>query len=454
MKIKSIAIMMVVLTLFTLLVTAGNACEQGDPCEGGTEVTRAPEVFTCEVEINGEEVDPDSTLREQVERGENLDIKVRLTALEDVEDVQIDAFISGYEHSDFEPIHDSTSVFDVDANVSETKRLKLKIPDDIEIEDDDGRFKLRILITDRYGKEISMRYNLEIEAPTHEVIIKDILLDPANKVVSGRGLLASVRVKNTGERDEDSVKVTVSIPALDLTSSDYIDELEEDESETSEDLFLRIPACVEDGTYIVRAKVEYDDGYSTVSKQTSIDIIQDEVCDFDQDGDDDQPQEEKTIITVPGRQDVVQGEDVVYPIMISNTGSTSKTYTISVSGIDSFGSYRIDPSNVVVVQGRKTETAYLYVTAKDDASVGEKVFSVNVDSNGDTEQVPLRINIQEGDEEPSPIGGADWEDIKRGLEIGLVVLVILLVLLGLIVGFNKLKGTEEEDEEISGQTYY
>jgi len=97
----------------------------------------------------------------------------------------------------------------------------------------------------------------------------------------------------------------------------------------------------------------------------------------------------------------------------------------------------------------ETQTAYLYVTPKEDAPEGEKVFMVSVETQGDQKQVALTANVLAGESEPL----GDWDKVKKGLEIGLIVLVVLLVVLILIIGFNKLKG-DEEPEEISGQTYY
>ena len=62
-------------------------------------------------------------------------------------------------------------------------------------------------------------------------------------------MLATVRVENKGQKDEDDVKVTVSIPALGLSATDYIDEVEEDEEEETEELFIRMPKCAEAGQY-------------------------------------------------------------------------------------------------------------------------------------------------------------------------------------------------------------
>ena len=47
---------------------------------------------------------------------------------------------------------------------------------------------------------------------------------------------------------------------------------------------------------------------------------------------------------------------------------------------------------------------------------------------------------------------SSWS-LPRGVEIGLIALIVLLVILGLIIGFNKLKHDDEEDEN-NGKTYY
>ncbi|MEM4397805.1 MAG: hypothetical protein QW757_04245, partial [Candidatus Woesearchaeota archaeon] len=95
--------------------------------------------------------------------------------------------------------------------------------------------------------------------------------------------------------------------------------------------------------------------------------------------------------------------------------------------------------------------ASLYVTAKQDATSGEKVFMVTVETSGDKKQIALTANVIESQtqtQNPS----MDLSNLRQGLIIGLIVLVVLLVILGLVVGFGKMKG--KEPEEVSGQTYY
>ncbi|MBS3103264.1 hypothetical protein J4458_07515, partial [Candidatus Woesearchaeota archaeon] len=94
--------------------------------------------------------------------------------------------------------------------------------------------------------------------------IRDVVLSPGEEVKAGRALLASVRIRNRGERDEEGIKITVSVPELGVSASDFVDELEkdgdDDDETTSEELFLRIPDDAETGEYTLVTEVEFDDG--------------------------------------------------------------------------------------------------------------------------------------------------------------------------------------------------
>ena len=100
-----------------------------------------------------------------------------------------------------------------------------------------------------------------------------------------------------------------------------------------------------------------------------------------------------------------------------------------------------------MINDRKVYT-YVYANANADAPVGEQMFAVTVKSNEKIlKQVVLKANVAA---QPTVTG---FGNLKKALEIGLVFLVVLLVILGLIIGFNKLRGSEEEGKEESG-TYY
>ena len=447
---KKYVLGLIALLIVALTLSAAFAQEECiDCCEGECSPDPADtdhlDLYTCTVEVNGDEVFPDDLSPEVVERGEELDIKVRLEANQDMEDVQITAILTGYHRK--ERLVDMTRTFDLEADDRDSFYLTLKIPEDWDIEKgEDDIVMLRILVTDDSHDTFDEVYKLRFEPKRDSVIIRDIILDPYGSIEAGRGLFVSVRVKNMGERDEEGIKVTASIPALGLKATDYIDELEEDESTTSEDMFLRIPSCTESGEYVLRATVVYADGDEEVSEQTTIEILENPECGVVKPGND-----EKTVVTVPGKQDVIKGTSgTVYPIILENRGVTDRSYELTASGLDTWATYRFDPGTFVLLSAGETQTFYLYVTPKEDAPEGEKVFMVSVETAGDQKQVALTANVLAGDSD-SVLG--DWDKVKKGLEIGLIVLVVLLVVLILIIGFNKLKG-DEEPEEISGQTYY
>ncbi|MBN2112404.1 hypothetical protein JW707_04890, partial [Candidatus Woesearchaeota archaeon] len=370
--------------------------------------------------------------------GEEVEVKVILTAVADAENVEVEAEIEGYEYNDRESTSDSTHTFDVEENVTYTKTLNVPVPSRVE----EDSYKLWITISDRNNERVVAGYNLKIDAPRHNLVIKDIVLTPENDVKAGSGLLASVRVKNMGDRDEDSVKVTVSIPALGLSQSDYIDEIESGDSETSEELFLKIPACAQAKLYDVIAEVEYDEGYEDVSEMTTIEVVEGSICEAAG------ASAEPDVVVGSTLENVMPGNGgAIYPITILNNAGTRKSFSVTVDGVSSWGTVRISPTSTVVVEAGDSESIYVFVAANKDTAVGQQVFTATVKSGSETvEQATLTANIVEPEV-------SSWDKAKKGLEIALVVLVALLVILGLIIGFSKLKN-DEDGTEPETETYY
>jgi uncharacterized membrane protein len=373
-------------------------------------------------------------------RGEEYTVKVTFTSDEALDDVQVEAYLRGYDHDD--RIEDITDVFDAKLNVTYSKRLKLKIPQRIDI--DDSNWTLRIEIAGQNGASEIVTYNLDISSDRHLIEIKDVIFSPEGSVKSGRALLAAVRLKNYGQKDEDGIKVKVSVPDLGISASDYIDELESDESTTSEEIYLRIPSCTEAGTYDVEVEVTYDDGDERVTELESIRVISDDACEVGLGIVD--PTVKPTIVYDASAQDVTAGgAGSIYALTMSNPTNSAKTIAVSVSGVDVFGEARVSPSNVVVLGSGETKTSYVYVSADKSAKAGQYSFTTEVAGLGaTTQEIALTANVVKG----SSVSG-----LKKALEVGLVILVVILVILGLIIGFNKLKGSEEDSEDES-QTYY
>lgn len=411
------------------------------------------------VKVNDDEVFESATnFVLDVDRGDELDVKVRFFSDTDVEDVQIEAALRGIDSDD--SVDDITDTFDMKGNVTYTKTLTLPLIQKI----DQDRYKLRVRISDRDSPGIEVTYELDIGTKRHEVEVRDVVLSPDKEIKAGRALLATVRVRNRGEKEEDGVKVVVSIPKLGVSAADFIDELEkegeDDDQETTEEMFLRIPEDAETGDYEVVVDVYYDDGDKKNSYKTSIFVLgedededdRDEMDEDEKDEEDDEPKpgksDDRTIITVAvDKQSAARGSEVGYPIALTNDGKTSKAYMIKTDGPASLN-LRASP-NVLLIKKGESETFTVYASAKSDAAAGQQMFTVTISSNDKVlKQLPLSLNVEGGQE-----SGSGMSTVKRGIEVGLVVLVVLIVIVGLVIGFSKLRGDDEEEGK-EGKEYY
>jgi hypothetical protein len=362
---------------------------------------------------------------------------------ETFDNVQVEARIRGYEFNDI--IGDISNAFNVYANTNHYKRLNIKLP----VRMESSSYKLRVTVTDAFGEEVSKTYDLKIIQQESGIWIRELMLNPDNSVQAGRALLASVRLRNIGERDErHGVRVKVSIPGLEVAATDYIDEIRVDETITSEELYLRIPSCAKPGVYDVLLEVTYKDGDKQLTASRQIEVAEGEFCETTTTPE--KPVEDKTPIITSGAevQNVMAGVGgAVYPISITNRGDVAQTFTVLVD-TESWATVRVSPSNVMIIQPGKTETAYVYLSANKDALEGQNLFAVSVKYGQSMEQFMLVANVV-----PSENGDLNNNvSLKNILEIGLVVLVLLLVILGLIIGFRKMKKEDNDNDE--EQSYY
>jgi uncharacterized membrane protein len=399
-------------------------------------------LVSAAITIDGVELD-DSSLGDGtnvimgVERGEEFKIKVSATSSTDLSDVQVEAYIRGYDHDD--RIEDITDVFDMKQGVTYVKKLTLEFPERM----DQDRYQLRIRVEGRDGAIAYNDYDLEVDTLRHSISVKDVIFSPEGSVKAGRALLTSVRLRNYGEKDEEGIKVKVSIPDLEISAADYIDELESDESTTSEEIYLRIPSCTDEGTYDAKIEVTFDDGDERIVKNEQVKVVSDETCVNNQKSD---SAMKPTIVYSSDAQDV-STSGTIYPITISNPTNNAKTVTFSIKGVEVFGSSKVSPSNVVLLDAKETKTIYVYISANKNTKSGIYSFTTTVSGLGESSQeIMLSANVVESSN--------GFTSVKKLLEVGLVILVVILVILGLIIGFNKLKNDDDEDTDDESKTYY
>lgn len=402
-----------------------------------------------EVELDGEELSTSVTRLRDYDRGEKLELEFDIIGEEitneTIEDATVEAFISGDTHGD--DIEDKTEEFDIRSDRVYSKDLELYLPSRM----DRDSYVLTMILADRSGVLEIAEFPLSIASgEDHKLVIKDTIFSPEGEVKAGRALLATTKVQNKGTEDEDDVKVNIRIPALGVSASAFIDEVEQedddDDTVISEELYMRIPSDALTGDYKIVVSADYDDGDETTEEEYMIHIDGVEPVT-------EEPEEPEAKIEVSyiESQELTAGEaGKMYPLTIMNPTAESKTAIISVQGTETFGEAVVEPSNVIVVGAGETKMVPVYVSAGADAAAGEHTFTVKIQGLGEEDQtLVMTANV----EAPEVVEDAGWDNIKKGLEIALVVFVVLLVILGLIIGFGKLRGGDEDYEE-GAQTYY
>ncbi len=226
------------------------------------------------VEIDDHKINPDQINRLDVLRNSEVDFEVTLEASEDLDNVEVEVIVSGFEHNKDKELRDHIGPFDMDTGVTYRKNLQITFPELVE-EDD---YKVRVIMTDRNGREVIENYNIKIDVQRHDLKIVDALFTPSRHVQAGQALLTTVRVENFGEKDEKDVKVTASIPELGISASDFIEEIESDDEKQSEQLYLKTEKCTKPGVYDMILQVSYNDGFDRTSVEGQIEVLENPAC--------------------------------------------------------------------------------------------------------------------------------------------------------------------------------
>ncbi len=405
----------------------------------------SPDYVVDKVEVDGREVSESDVNFITVERGDSLEIETWVRGLNGgavKDDVRVKAWIGGYEYGD---VAEKTKIFKVEPNSLYKKSLSVTLPNDLDADANGNaeKYSLHVEVFDG-DNEARKSYVLRVDEKRHDLRIVDVIFRPGTLVNAGEMLFATVRVENMGDKKEEDVQVKVSIPELGFLAREYIDELVPEDNDNEEeksgdvDLFGRIPKNAKSGDYDVKVELIFNRGHDIVSEDFVLRV----------DGAGVKAVNGESLISVDStRKDAKVGETASYKLMIANFGDEAVRYSAEVLGVGTWGSASVDPAFVSVNAG---DTGELFVKVTPNAA-GEQSFTVKVKANG---QVVKEVNLQTGVAKTTG-------DLRRGLEIGFAVLAILLVILGLIIAFTKLRGNggdEEpefaEEEKEAGQTYY
>jgi len=373
-----------------------------------------------------------------------IDVDVRLTSLEDIEDARVEAILT-FENGDV--VADTTKTFDITKDQKTNKKLELPLIGVFE----QGNFKLKIRVIDAEGDFEEKIYGLKISQESFPFIITSIALNPETNVQAGKSVGVKLRFKSNGALAPEGINAQVSIPELGVSSTKFVESIKTTSNQGvfEQDFVLRILDDTPTGTYTVRGDLASQFSGEGTSKQIQFFVI----------GKSDQTKQivnDKLIINIHVlEQDIKNdGSEVIYPITFKNEGPEANSYTIlldSTSGID----LRLKESNVFVIEPQESRTINVYASTTEKLE-GERIFLVTIKGDDKVlQQIVLKANVV--DVKKSSLSAT----LKNAFEVALIGSVIFLVAFGLFFGFKKLMPESNSDDvsaeipdRADGEAYY
>lgn len=376
-----------------------------------------------EIEVNSAEITRLETL--QVLNGELLDVEIRFTATENFDDARMRISLDGYEHG---VIDDSTDIFQVVEGKTYVKTLQVPLPADIDSEED---YILRIFGANDLSGITYKELTLYVDTQRHRVDVLDLIMTPSSGVEPGQNIIANVRLKNRGQKEQDSVKVSVEIPQLGVSESSYVSNLDKDESITSDDMLIFIPENAQAGQYAVYATLAYNDGYTETAEAFSITILAPQVV-----------PEKNLLVSFKNNIDLGAGEERTFEVVVANPNEESKPISLTVQD-NSWANVEVTPT-LNMVQGGSSDVFTVTVTPKSSID-GERDLVLFVKDGADTIS-EVRVNTYvEGTEGISVIN----------IVLAVLLIIAIIVLLALVVAIARRRGEEDRDDDVStNEEYY
>ena len=274
-----------------------------------------------------------------------------------------------------------------------------------------------------------------------DVYIESIKTQPSDFVYSGRAFNIMLTFQNNRHYNIRNLKVRVLAPELNLESVQYIDNLKVCDIENAE-ATLRTPQCVPGGAYKVVVEASFTNAFGDteiIRAVSFIRVVSDQYCQMFLENN---QTIGNTIIDVMQIQDVYQGSEAVFPIRITNLESSGKDYIFSVTGLDDWGSSRLEPGSLIIVPSGTEDIMNLYIRANHDAAPGEKNFVVSVQSGREVQRFLLIANVKES-------GTVDKTFLWMfSLRVILIGLLIAMILVALFIGIKKfIEGSKLGDLE-------
>ena len=299
----------------------------------------------------------------------------------------------------------------------------------------------------------------------HLLDIKGVAVSPSYYLEAGQTATVKVMLENIGAKSED-VKVVAAIEKLGVSDIEWIElvesEIPGDDEETSEmvTLYLPIPKDALSGEYELEVGIAYNDEHDTQIVKTTLNIKGVEPKEEAKADESPQtpvveelpvdPSKELTLAFDTTSQHVAVGKEVAYKLTISNLASTARDITLTTAGAQLFADVRVDPS-VLTIEGGSKADVYVYAKPKSDAELKVSQFTLRV-MNEDKlyKELSLSLGVEAAVAEKSTF--LPFEDDT--LKMVFIGLVILLIIVGLMIAFKRVRGDDYPLEPVEERIYY
>ncbi|MCA9495620.1 MAG: hypothetical protein KC589_01655 [Nanoarchaeota archaeon] len=359
---------------------------------GSEKTTDGLDLIFDSVRVDGVEVSTLSDL--QVMNGDSLRISLLFSALGNFDDSRIMVSLDGYEHS---PIVGTTEIFSVVEGKQYQKSIMVNLPSDMVTQ---KNYKLRIYGANDLSGLTYKEFEVYIDTERHRIDVLDIVMTPSSGVEPGQNLIASVRMKNRGQKSQDSVKVIVSIDELGISESSYVSNLNTNEVATSDDMLLYVPESASAKSYPVKVTLAYNDGYTQTSESFSMNVLSPKLV-----------EEQNLLVSMDNNIELKAGEENTFEIVIANPNDESKP--ISIASLDAaWADVEVSPS-LAMVKGGDSKTFTVKIMPKEAIS-GEK---------------DLVLTVKEGSKVVSDLKVSTYvEPAEEELNLINIILAVLLII--------------------------
>lgn len=415
------------------------------------------------VEVDGIQIDGDKV---QVDIGESMPVKVFVKLADNAtapKEARIKVWLYGSEYSEAE---ETTEVFDLNKGVLYSKSLSLDLPSDMEA----GSYTLHVRVYDQ-TESVEQTFTLFVEKSRHMLEMKGFNVNPSTSVNAGDLVTVTARVKNVGSKTED-VTVSAKIPKLGklgLSQNNWL-ELDAGDILTSDELELLIPKSTESGEYEMILEVLYSDGHKFVEQKGILTVHgvqkeqpKEQPAQADPARTNQEPAERELPLELPlnkallvsmdaTSQSVPKSKEAVFKVSLASFDSVSRLITFKASGAQLFGDVRIDPSFIQLAGGQKAET-YVSVKLYGDAEAGAHNMMLQVTADGKlVQEIPLTVVAVVEEQSNDSLSAFLGDD--SNLKIIFVVLVVLLIVIGLLVAFRRVRHDDYPLEPHEDHAYY